>query len=357
LDVGKPEAFPSSPSKQGIRNSYSLRAPGAQFIGRGMFYKRKDHLPVSPEKTWFPSWPLLSSLLLHGLMVLLVMSWNFFNPMEILPKVVTVHIVEEKKEKDQVPPTPSRSKQEKFQEIVRPKPESPPVAPPQEEAMPSPPILQTAEKKIPQVLPVSEEKIGVEEKPQEEWKEKPEPGRWGTPEGPQETEPVSLGKEEPPMSLTVDSGSAKKGIPGRLATINPWGIGPGAEAGFSGGVEGGKGTVPAKGAKTGRVYFQGEGKGRGNLGSYLGNARMRIEKAKRYPREARRRGWEGKVVLSFQINRKGEVAEIKLIQSSGYPDLDEEGFATLRRASPFLPPPLTDQDRLEVEVPMVFKLE
>ena len=88
----------------------------------------------------------------------------------------------------------------------------------------------------------------------------------------------------------MDSGSAKKGIPERPAAINPWGIGPGAEAGFSGGVEGGKGTVPAKGAKTGSVHFQGEGKVRGDLGSYLGNARLRIEKAKRYPREARKRG-------------------------------------------------------------------
>lgn len=322
-----------------------------------MFFRQKEIHLASSEGAWFPSWPLFSSLLLHGLMAYFLMTWTFSHVPESVSRVVMVQIVEEKQEKALLPPTPVRPKPKKVQEIVRPKPESPPVAPPQEEAMPSPPILQTAEKKIPQVLPVSEEKIGVEEKPQEEWKEKPEPGRWGTPEGPQETEPVSLGKEEPPRSLTVDSGSAKKGIPGRLAAINPWGIGPGAEAGFSGGVEGGKGTVPAKGAKTGSVYFQGESKGRGDLGSYLGSARMKIEKAKRYPREARRRGWEGKVVLFFQINRKGEVAEIKLIQSSGYPDLDEEGFATLRRASPFLPPPLTDQDRLEVEIPLVFRLE
>jgi protein TonB len=84
---------------------------------------------------------------------------------------------------------------------------------------------------------------------------------------------------------------------------------------------------------------------------------MRIEKAKRYPREARRRGWEGKVVLSFQINRRGEVAELKLVQSSGYPELDEEGIATLRRASPFLPPPVTEERGLEVEIPLVFRLE
>jgi protein TonB len=63
------------------------------------------------------------------------------------------------------------------------------------------------------------------------------------------------------------------------------------------------------------------------------------------------------VVLSFQINRKGEVSQIRLVQTSGYQKLDEEGIATIRRASPFSPPPLGDQNMLEVEVPLVFKLE
>jgi TonB family protein len=322
-----------------------------------MFYKRKDHLPISPEKTWFPSWPLLSSLLLHGLMFFLVMSWNFFNPMEILPKVVTVHIVEETQERAPVSPAPVRPKPKKVQEIDRPKAALQAVVPRKEEEASSPAVVPAAEKKVPEVLQVHEEKMGVEEKPKEKWMEKVEPGRWGAPEGPQEAETLRLGKEEPPMSLTADSGSAQKGIPGGLAAVNPWGKGAGGEAGFPGGVEGGKGTVPPKGAKTGSVYFKGEGKGRGDLGSYLGNARLRIEKAKRYPREARRRGWEGKVVLSFQINRKGEVAQIKLVQSSGYQELDEEGIATLRRASPFSPPPWAHEEKLEVQIPLVFRLE
>lgn len=322
-----------------------------------MLFKLKQSRYASPEGTWFPPWSFFSSLLLHGLLAYFLMTWTFFHPSEPDLRVVTVQIVEEKKEKIPVPPLPSRPKQKKIQETVPPKAEPRPVAPPKEEAPPSLSILQPAEQRISQVLPVTEEKNGLEEKPKEKWMEKVEPGRWGAPQGPQEAKPVRKGKEEPPLTLTADSGSAKTGIPGGLAAGIPWGRSAGSDAGFPGGAEGGKGTVPAKGAKTGSVYFQGEGIGRGDLGSYLGNARMRIEKAKRYPREARRRGWEGKVVLSFQINRKGEVAEIKLIQSSGYPDLDEEGFATLRRASPFLPPPLTDQDRLEVEIPLVFRLE
>ena len=267
-----------------------------------------------------------------------------------------VQIVEEKNEKVADVPVPSRPKQKRILEILPPKPEPRPVESLKEEPRPFEPVLQPAEQEIPRALPVAEEDFGVEEKPKEEWMEKVEPGRWGSPEGPREAEPLRLAKKEPAMSLTVDSGSASAGIPGGLA-VNPWGTGSGAEAGYPEGVQGGKGTVPPKGTKTGSVYFKGEGKGRGDLGSYLGHVRMRIEKGKRYPREARRRGWEGKVILSFQINRKGEVAQIGLVQSSGYQELDEEGIATIPRASPFLPLPMTEGGELEVEIPLVFRLE
>ena len=84
---------------------------------------------------------------------------------------------------------------------------------------------------------------------------------------------------------------------------------------------------------------------------------MRIEKAKRYPRKARRKGCEGKVIVSFQIDPRGEVREIRLVQSCGYPELDEEGMATLRRASPFPSPLLIEKEKLVLEVPILFKLE
>jgi len=55
-------------------------------------------------------------------------------------------------------------------------------------------------------------------------------------------------------------------------------------------------------------------KGQGNS-AYWMSARMRIEQAKRYPREAIRKKWEGKVVLSFQIDQRGEVGEINIVRS------------------------------------------
>ncbi len=245
--------------------------------------------------------------------------------------MVTVQIVEEKRENPPVPLSPSPPEPKRIHRAAPPEPKPVPILPPKEEPLPSPPVLVAAEPQRSQTLPLTEE---VEEKPKEDWVEKVEPGRWGIPDAPQETIPLTLAKEEPAMSLIRESGSAKQGIPGGLAGVNLWGKGAGEEMGSPGGVEGGKGTVPPKGARTGSIYFQGPGIGRGDLGSYLGNARLRIEKAKRYPREARRRGWEGKVVLSFQIDLKGEVSQIQLVQSSGYPALDDEGIATIRRASP-----------------------
>ena len=152
--------------------------------------------------------------------------------------------------------------------------------------------------------------------------------------------------------------------PGKLAAFKgaTWlGEMSGVRKEGSGGGNAGEGEKPEKGtARVGKSDdsgSQGEGKGRADLGSYLATARMRIEKAKRYPREARRKGCEGKVIVSFQIDRRGEVGEIRLVQSCGYPELDEEGMATLRRASPFPSPLLIEKEKLVLEVPILFKLE
>jgi TonB family protein len=120
--------------------------------------------------------------------------------------------------------------------------------------------------------------------------------------------------------------------------------------------KGGKG--PGPGAKRGfQSSARGEGPGGRNLSGYLSAVRLKIEKTKRYPGEAQRKRWEGKVILSFQIDRQGEVRDIRVIQSSGYRILDEEGMATLRRASPFPSPLLIEKESLVVEVPILFRLE
>jgi len=61
-----------------------------------------------------------------------------------------------------------------------------------------------------------------------------------------------------------------------------------------------------------------------------------LNRHKRYPGGA---SGSGKAVVSFSINRSGQVTSARLARSSGSPALDEEAVALLRRASPVPPPP------------------
>lgn len=49
-----------------------------------------------------------------------------------------------------------------------------------------------------------------------------------------------------------------------------------------------------------------------------------------YPEEARRRGWEGRVLLRLSINAEGRVTRAEVIQSSGYRILDEAAARAVR---------------------------
>ena len=84
----------------------------------------------------------------------------------------------------------------------------------------------------------------------------------------------------------------------------------------------------------------------------------RIEESKRYPRWAMDSGLEGKVVIRFTILRDGALGEQpQLVKSSGTEILDNAAIAAIKSAAPFpaLPDSL-DRERLQVEVPMDFRL-
>ena len=59
-----------------------------------------------------------------------------------------------------------------------------------------------------------------------------------------------------------------------------------------------------------------------------------LNKHKRYPRRAEYRGDEGTVLVTFVVNRHGEVLDYSLEQSSGNALLDKEALAMIRRAQP-----------------------
>jgi periplasmic protein TonB len=80
---------------------------------------------------------------------------------------------------------------------------------------------------------------------------------------------------------------------------------------------------------------------------------IRLAGQKRFPPEAR--GQSGAAKVAFTIDRSGNLISETLIESTGFPLLDAEAIAVVRRAQPFPPPPLEVREvRPQFELPIVF---
>jgi len=84
----------------------------------------------------------------------------------------------------------------------------------------------------------------------------------------------------------------------------------------------------------------------------LAAVRAGIARTLRYPPEARRREWQGRVMIAFVLRADGTVAGLGVRESSGHPILDEAALAAVRDAAPY-PPPGMD---VLVVVPLSFRL-
>lgn len=72
-----------------------------------------------------------------------------------------------------------------------------------------------------------------------------------------------------------------------------------------------------------------------------------------YPTVARRKGWHGKVAISFVITTDGSVGDLQVLSSSGHPLLDEQALDAIRRSAPFTPPGST----IHLTMPVTFQLD
>ncbi|MBU0675635.1 MAG: energy transducer TonB [Proteobacteria bacterium] len=77
-----------------------------------------------------------------------------------------------------------------------------------------------------------------------------------------------------------------------------------------------------------------------------------IQSSIHYPQIARKMGWEGKVIVRFVISEQGEIITMTLVESSGFPVLDNNALATIKKAAPFPCPPI----RAELIVPVTYRL-
>jgi len=131
-----------------------------------------------------------------------------------------------------------------------------------------------------------------------------------------------------------------------------WGASPsdGAPGGLPAGSGlGGLGTG-AGGGGSGR----GDGIGAGaDAGIELALLRERIARALVYPAAARRRGWQGRVVVAFTLLRDGRVREVRVVATSGFGSLDRSAVAAVLAAAPFPAP----AEELEITTPVLFRLD
>ena len=72
-----------------------------------------------------------------------------------------------------------------------------------------------------------------------------------------------------------------------------------------------------------------------------------------YPAVAQKRGWRGKVMVSFVINEGGEVEDITIVTSCGHDLLDSNVISTIHKAAPFPKPP----EKAQIILPIVYDLK
>jgi protein TonB len=73
-----------------------------------------------------------------------------------------------------------------------------------------------------------------------------------------------------------------------------------------------------------------------------------------YPPIARRKGWEGRVLVSFVLEPNGDIRDLKVLKSSGYEVLDKEALDAIRRSYRGFPKPPVS---VVVKLPINFRLE
>ena len=80
-----------------------------------------------------------------------------------------------------------------------------------------------------------------------------------------------------------------------------------------------------------------------------------LDRHKRYPSDAARRGLEGVPYVRFALDREGRVVFVRLERSCGVAALDEEAVALVHRAQPFPAPPAdVPGDAIELVAPVEF---
>lgn len=160
--------------------------------------------------------------------------------------------------------------------------------------------------------------------------------------------PAPLRKDLPPPSILTE---VSMDSPGSVSSVTPGGHTGSLSAStlpeVATAAEGSSdaGTVPIAGGETWTAEA-------GYNQDHFGPIRDAIHGRLRYPLSARRQGWSGRVEIGFRVGVRGEVENVRVLSSSGYPVLDREALEAVRKASPFPPPSVT----MQLVMPVTFAL-
>ena len=90
---------------------------------------------------------------------------------------------------------------------------------------------------------------------------------------------------------------------------------------------------------------------------YLSIIRGLIERQKKYPRVAKRRQFQGKVIVEFVLMLSGNVGSIKVVEGCRFSILNRAAIQAVENASPYpKPPPGLFSGNLSLRIPIVFEL-
>jgi protein TonB len=150
-------------------------------------------------------------------------------------------------------------------------------------------------------------------------------------------------------------------------TASPFDLGaPTAGSGASGGGSQGAGGASRAGSQgTGSASQAGQGNGdqlaqtrASRSNRYFLKMYQQVDKHSRFPKKLALAMEQGEVVLSFNLDAKGNATGFRLKKGSGFREFDDEALRAFRAAMPFGAPPaalLKSRDRIRVVAPYMFR--
>lgn len=139
------------------------------------------------------------------------------------------------------------------------------------------------------------------------------------------------------LGLIPKTKPVKEGLAGSPGSISVSKEGSPAGTGLGGG-------NPDKGRDEAKIRY---------LKEHFTYIRDKILRNVSYPAQARRMGWQGKVIVSFIITADGSIKEVKITQGSGFAVLDNNALETVNDTAPFPKPPVEAQ----LVIPILYRLE